>query len=89
MVSPYLCTDSHREDTSLLVPVYSAETRPIGEIGCDECISSLETVDIFLSDGPMPIVSHGKSFNPPLDEELWFKDLLPICDFPTQAETLR
>ena len=38
-----------------LVPVYSAETRPIGEIGCDDCIINLDTVDLLRSDGPMPM----------------------------------
>ena len=47
MISPYLCTDSHRDVSISLVPVYSAETRPIGEIGCDDGISSLDTVDAF------------------------------------------
>ena len=28
-----------------LVPVYSAGTRAIRKIGCDDCISSLDTVD--------------------------------------------
>ena len=40
-----------------LVPVYSAETRPIEKIGCDDCISSLDIVDTFTigrsdADGP-------------------------------------
>ena len=47
MVSPFLYTDSHRENLISLVPVYSAETRPIGEIGCDDGIGSLDTVDAF------------------------------------------
>ena len=53
MISPYLCTDrnryadSHRDNSISLVPVYSAEMRPIGEIGCDDGISSLDTVDAF------------------------------------------
>jgi len=47
MVSPYLCTDSHRENWISLVPVQSAETRPIGKIGCDEYIGSLDTEDTF------------------------------------------
>ena len=53
---PYLCTDSHRDNSIALVPVYSADTRPIGEIGCDDCIINLDTVDLLRSDGPMPIV---------------------------------
>ena len=36
-----------RENSISLVPVYSAETRPIGKIGCDDCISSLDTVGTF------------------------------------------
>ena len=47
MIPPYLCTDSHRDNLISLVPVYSAETRPIGEIGCDDGIGSLDTVDAF------------------------------------------
>ena len=47
-VSPCLCADSHRENSMSLVQVYSGETRPIGEIGCDDCISSLDTVDTFM-----------------------------------------
>ena len=43
MISPYLCTDSHRDNSISLVPVYSAETRPIREIGCDDRISSPKT----------------------------------------------
>ena len=45
MTSPYLCTDSHRDNLIPSVPVYSAETRPIGEIGRDEGIGSLDTVE--------------------------------------------
>ena len=47
MISPYLCTDSRRDNLILLVPGYSAEPRPIGKIGCDNGISSLDTVDAF------------------------------------------
>ena len=47
MISPYLCTDCHRDDSISSVPVYCAATRPIGEIGCDDGISSLDTVDTF------------------------------------------
>ena len=58
MMSPYLCTDSHRENSISLVPVYSAETRPIREIGCDDGISSVDTVDAFTigrSDADRPV----------------------------------
>ena len=68
MISPYLCTDSHGENLILLVPVYSAETRPIGEIGCDDGISSLDigTVDTFTigrsdADSPGGMVYHPPS----------------------------
>ena len=47
MISPYLCTDSHRHNLISLVRVYSAETKLIGAIGCDDGISSLDTVDAF------------------------------------------
>ena len=47
MVSPSLCADCHRENLISLVPVYGAETKPIGKIGCDDCISSLDTIDTF------------------------------------------
>ena len=47
MIFPYLCTDSRRDNSISLVPVYSAETRPIGKIGCDDYISSLDIVDAF------------------------------------------
>ena len=47
MISPYLCTDSHSDTSISLVPVYSAETRPIGEIGSDDGISNPDTVDTF------------------------------------------
>ena len=33
-VSPYLCADSHRENSSSVAPVYGAETRPIGKLSC-------------------------------------------------------
>ena len=58
IVSPYLCADSHPESSISLVPVYSAETNPIGKIGCNDCIGSLDTVDTFTT---------GRS-----DADLWF-----------------
>ena len=63
MKSPYLCTDSHRDNSVSLVPFYSAETRPIGEIGCDDGISSLDTVDAFTigrsdADSPAGVRTH-------------------------------
>ena len=73
MISPYLCTDSHRDISISLVPVYSAETRLIGEIGCDDCISNLDTVDLLPSYGPMPIVPGGINTPPPPSQELRFK----------------
>ena len=79
MISPYLCTDSHRDTSISLVPVYSAKTRPIGEIGCDDCISHLDIVDLLRSDGPMPIVSQGEDLAPLRDEELRFKKAVVIC----------
>ena len=66
MISPYLCTDSHRDNLISLVLVYSAETKPIGEIGCADCISSLDTVDAFTigpSDADSP---EGVRTSPPL-----------------------
>jgi len=49
MIPAYLCTDFHRDNSISLVPVYCAETIPTGEIGCDDCISSLDTVDTLKS----------------------------------------
>ena len=70
MISPYLCTDSHRDNSISLVPVNSAETRPIRDDG----ISSLDTVDAFTmgrSDADSPA---GVTRSPPLrSEELRFK----------------
>ena len=78
MISPYLCTDSHRDISISLVPVYSAETRLIGEIGCDDCISNLDTVDLLRSndahspdaDSPVRV-----TLSPPRSQELRFKPL--------------
>ena len=72
MISAYLCTDSNRAHSISLVPVYSAETRPIGKIGCDDRISSLDTVDTFTigqSDADSPA---GVTMSPPQSEELRF-----------------
>ena len=82
MVSPYLCTDSHRENSISVVPVYSAEMRPIGKIGCDACIGSLDTVDILRSDGPMRIVSGGGGTTPPPREEMRFKECFEPSPLP-------
>ena len=48
MIVPlYLSADSHPENSISLVRGYSAETRPVGKIGCDDDISCLDTVDTF------------------------------------------
>ena len=73
MISPYICTDSHRDNSISLVPVYSAETRPIGKIGCDDGIGILDTVDTFTigrSDADSP--AGGDNINPPRSEEFQF-----------------
>ena len=47
IVSTYLCANSHRENLISLVSVNSAETRPIGKIGCNDCVSSLDQCRYF------------------------------------------
>ena len=47
MASLYLRADFHRQNSISLVPVYSAETTPIGKKGWDDCIGSLDTVNTF------------------------------------------
>ena len=74
MISPYLCTDSHRDNSISLGPVYGAKTRPIGEIGCDDGISSLHTVDAFTIGRSNADTPAGVTMSPPLrSEELRFK----------------
>ena len=80
MISPYLCTDSHRDISISLVAVYSAETRPIGEIGCDDCISNLDTVDLLRSDGPMPIVPRGWPGHPLPLRSCGLRGDSPVCN---------
>ena len=66
MIPPYLCTDSHQENLISFVPVYSAETRQIREMVCDDGICSLDTVDAFTigrSDADSPA---GLTRSPPL-----------------------
>ena len=63
MISPYLCAGSHRDNS--LVPAYSAETRPTGKIGCDDCISSLDTVDTFTIGGSDADSPAGVTMSPP------------------------
>ena len=58
----------HGENSVCLVPVYRTETRPIGKIGCDDCIGSLDAVDTFTigrcdadtGTGPIKIDSENK-----------------------------
>ena len=78
MTSPYLCTDSHRENSIWLAPVYSVETRPTGKIGCDHCISSLNTIDAFsmalagtISAHILPSGLNGQSGGPALRLQVW------------------
>ena len=65
MIPPYLCTDSHRDNSILLVPVNSADTRPIGEIGCHDGISSPDSVDAFTIGQPDADSPAGVTLSPP------------------------
>ena len=72
-IFPYLCTDYHQENSISLVPVYNAETRPIGKIGRDDRISSLDTVDSFAIGGSDADILPWREPRPPHDEELRIK----------------
>ena len=80
MISPYLCTDSHGVNSISLVPVYSAETRPIEKIGCDDCLSSLDAVDTLIIGRFDADSRSGRGPCPNRPEELQFKqfDLVHI-----------
>ena len=69
---PFNCTEYHRDNSISLVPVYSAEPRPIGKIGCADCISSLDTVDTFTIGRSIANSPAGRHCRPPRPQELRF-----------------